>query len=446
MTHWLEKPYWNAFVAGHTMRGIQLLDQPLDKFVVIQRRRIRSLIAYAYTQVTHYRELMDRMHLVPEDFQTAEDLERLPLLSKEELLDAPERFIGADYRGGKGLLLHSSGTSGRARTIVYDSKALFLALAYGYRQRKALASFVEKSFGYREVDLSRAGSLGSQLRGFYEQHSWIPKGIDLHRRFISPSEPFESLRESVNQFRPQVIRGYGSLIGAFFRWLHDRELTLVRPKAIHYGGDRMAEPDRRLIEEKFGVPVYSTYQAAEALLIAFQCRHRQGFHVSIDQVAVRVVNERGQSVAPGGAGEIVLTNLTNRGTVLINLKLGDVVTTGDRPCPCGSPLPVLDRIEGRADDLIAVQGGSLLHPLSTLPPLQSVPGVVQVQLIQWELRRFQLLVVCAGETNWETTRARLEESFYSILGRDLDLQVDRVERLAPELSGKLRGVISHCRG
>ena len=446
MTGWLDKPYWNAFVAGHTFSGARLLDQPLDKFVAIQRRRIRSLIAYAYSQVTHYRELMDRMGLVPDDFRTAEDLERLPLLSKEELLDAPQRFIGADYRGGKGLLLHSSGTSGRAKTIVYDSRALFLALAYGYRQRKALASLVGRSFGYRELDLSRAGSVGSQLRAFYERHSWIPGGIDLQRRFLSPSEPFESIRESVNGFRPDVIRGYGSLLGAFFRWLHDRELTLVCPKAVHYGGDRMAEPDRRLIEEEFRVPVFSTYQAAEALLIAFQCGYRQGFHISMDQVAVRVVNERGQNVAPGGMGEIVLTNLTNRGTVLINLKLGDVVKVGERACPCGSSLPVLDSIEGRADDLIAVPGGSLLHPLSTLPPLQSVPGVVQVQLVQRELRRFQLRVVCAGGTDWKMTRARLEEAFYSILGRDLDLQVERVERLAPEPSGKLRGVISQCRG
>jgi phenylacetate-CoA ligase len=446
VTDWLGKPYWNAFLAWHTLRGARLLDHSLEKIIAIQRRRIRSLVHYAYSEVTHYRELMDRMHLRPDDFRTAEDLERLPLLSKEELLDAPLRFIGAAYRGGKGLLLHSSGTSGRARTIVYESRALFMAFAYGYRQRKALTSVLGRSLGYRELDLSRAGSLGSQLRAFYERHSWIPAGIDLRRRFVSPSEPFESIRKGVNQFRPDVIRGYGSLLGVFFRWLHDRELMLVRPKAVHYGGDRMAEPDRRLIEEHFGIPVFSTYQAAEALLIAFQCEHRQGFHISMDQVAVRVVDERGHSVEPGSSGEVILTNLTNRATVLINLKLGDVVKVGKRPCACGCPLPVLDSVEGRADDLISVPGGSSLHALSTLPPLQAVPGVVQVQLVQRELCRFSLRVVCAREADWHVTRARLEEAFYSVLGRDLDLEVERVERLASDPSGKLRGVISHYPG
>jgi phenylacetate-CoA ligase len=446
MTDWLGKPYWNVFLAWHALCGARLLDRPLEKILAIQRRRIRSLVHYAYSQVTHYRELMDRMHLRPDDFRTAEDLELLPLLSKQELLDAPQRFIGKDFQSGKGLLLHSSGTSGRARTIVYDSRALFMASAYGYRQRKALASAVGRSFGYREVDLSRAGSLGSQLRAFYERNSWIPGGIDLRRRFVSPAEPFESIRKAVNQFGPDVIRGYGSLLGVFFRWLHDQELSLVRPKAVHYGGDRMAEPDRRLIEEHFGIPVFSTYQAAEALLIAFQCERRQGFHISIDQVVVRVVDEWGRSVEPGRTGEVLLTNLINRATVLINLKLGDVVKVGERLCTCGCPLPVLDSVEGRADDLISVPGGSSLHALSTLPPLQAVPGVIQVQLVQRELRRFQLRVVCAREADWHVTRARLEEALYSVLGSDIDLEVERVERLASDPSGKLRGVISQCPG
>jgi phenylacetate-coenzyme A ligase PaaK-like adenylate-forming protein len=445
VTAWIGKPYWNAFLAWHTFFGVRLLDQPLEKIIAVQRRRLRSLVQYAYTHVTHYRELMERTGLRPDDFQTAEALERLPLVSREELLDAPQRFIGADYRGGKGLVLHSSGTSGRARTIVYDPRALFLALANGYRQRRALSSIVGRSFGYREVDLSRAGSLGSQLRAFYEAHSWVPPGVELQRQFISPAEPFESVRDRLNQFRPHVLRGYGSLIGAFFRWLHERELTLAPLKAVQYGGDRMAEADRRLIENEFRIPVYSTYQAAEALLIAYQCKHRQGFHISLDQVAVRVVDPQGRSVPPGGTGEVVLTNLTNRATVLINLKLGDIAKLAEQACPCGCPLPVLGSIEGRTDDLIMVPGGSLLHPLSTLPPLQGVPGVVQVQLVQQELRRFQLRVVCSKGTDWDATAAQLAETFYSLLGRDLHLEVQRVERLAPEPSGKVKGVVSQCR-
>ena len=128
-----------------------------------------------------------------------------------------------------------------------------------------------------------------------------------------------------------------------------------------YGADRLSDADRLLIETEFGVPVLSTYQAVEALRIAFQCERRHVFHMSLDQVAVRVVDANGKALGPGSTGEIVISNLTNRATVLLNYKLGDVVTLGGSPCPCGRSLPTIERIEGRADDLIVLPGGQRAH-------------------------------------------------------------------------------------
>jgi phenylacetate-CoA ligase len=402
------------------------------------------MVSHAYRRVIHYREAMDRLHVRPEDFRTARDLELLPLVTRDELLDAPERFIASGYGADQGLLLHSSGTSGGARSILYDSRALFLALAHGYRKRLAAAQVLGKSVGFREIDLSRAGSVGLQLRTFYEAHSWMPPGVELRRLFLDSAAPFEEILARWNEFRPDVVRGYGSLLGAFFRWLRDAQMPFVRPKLITYGADQMAAADRELIERDFGIPVHSAYQAAEALLIAFQCERRQGFHISLDQVAVRVINREGRNAAPGESGEIILSNLTNRATVLLNIKLGDIVTLGSGPCPCGRQLPTIERIEGRADDLIAVPGGSPLHPLSALSKLRAVPGVVRVQIVQEELRRFQLRAVCAAGTDWEIVRQRLADAFQSLVGGEIELNIEQRERIDPEPSGKIKAVISRC--
>ena len=155
-------------MAWHAFRGARLPYWPLHRVLAIQRRRIRSMVRYAYANVAHYRETMDRVGLRPADVRTAEDLERLPLVSKEELLDAPEKFMAARVQKRGGLRIRSSGTSGRARDMVYDSRAVFLALAYGYRQRQALAALVGRSVGYREADLSRADGTAAQLRAFIE--------------------------------------------------------------------------------------------------------------------------------------------------------------------------------------------------------------------------------------------------------------------------------------
>jgi phenylacetate-coenzyme A ligase PaaK-like adenylate-forming protein len=50
----------------------------------------------------------------------------------------------------------------------------------------------------------------------------------------------------------------------------------------------------------------------------------------------------------------LLTNLANRVQPMIRYDLGDSVTLGAEPCPCGSPLPTA-RVEGRRDDTLVMQ-------------------------------------------------------------------------------------------
>jgi phenylacetate-CoA ligase len=206
----------------------------------------------------------------------------------------------------------------------------------------------------------------------------------------------------------------------------------------------MAEPDRDLLETELGIAVISTYQADEALRLAFQCEERVGFHLCLDDVAVRVVDSRGRGVGPGESGEIVISNLTNRATVLLNYKLGDVVTAGAGPCACGRSLPTIERIEGRADDLLVLPSGESRHPLGFLRQLQEVPGVVRVQLVQEEPARVSVRAVCAAGADWPSVRAPLERVLRSQLGEGVAIECARVDAVRVEPGGKVRAVISRC--
>ncbi len=126
----------------------------------------------------------------------------------------------------------------------------------------------------------------------------------------------------------------------------------------------MPESDRQLIESELGIPVLSTYQSVEGLRIAFQCEERSGFHIDADQVVLRIVDANGASQPPGAPGEVVISNLTNRATVLLNYRQGDVAALSFRLCPSGRILPMLESIQGRQDDLVRLPGGSAAHPLA----------------------------------------------------------------------------------
>ena len=187
--------------------------------------------------------------------------------------------------------------------------------------------------------------------------------------------------------------GYGSYVGALFREFHDQKIPIHLPKLISYGADAMAEADRLLIEREFGVPVISTYQCTEVLRIGFVCEQRQGFHISTDAVAFRVLDDENREVAPGESGNFVVSNLTNRATVLLNYKLGDVVTRGKMPCPCGRTLPMIQSIRGRSDDLLRLADGRVMHGQLAAEPLLAITDVRQVQVVQHAPDRFLLRAV-----------------------------------------------------
>jgi phenylacetate-CoA ligase len=246
---------------------------------------------------------------------------------------------------------------------------------------------------------------------------------------------------AINSFKPDLIYGFGSYIGALFRLAHERRLPMHRPKLILYGADRMADFDRHFIETEVGLPVISGYQAAEALRIAYQCERREGFHINIDHTAVRVLDEGGNPVAPGEKGEIVVSNLLNRATVLLNYKLGDIVTLGHSACACGRTLPTIERVEGRTG-VIQLPEGGIMHESVLFENLQSIEGVVQVQVIQETLQSFCLHVVCQPGVDWPATRLRLEGAVRALLGSAVTQRIMRVDSIPREPGGKVRAFIS----
>jgi phenylacetate-CoA ligase len=257
-----------------------------------------------------------------------------------------------------------------------------------------------------------------------------------------PAGRLEDQVQKINAFQPDVIVGYGFATGTIFRWAWEHGADLWRPKAVWYHSDHMAEPDRRLIEDQFEVPVISTYQAVEALRLAYQCERRAGFHLNLDQISVRVVDEKGSSLGPGQTGEIVISNLTNRATVLLNYKLGDLVTLGEGPCPCGRTLPTIARLSGRTCAMIVRPNGQRIDHAVVLEKLFLIPGIAQIQVIQEALGQILLNVVCTGNADWDVVRHGIEEGLQATIG-DLSAQIVRLEAIPPGPGGKVEAMISN---
>ncbi len=435
--------YWNAFTLWQARGERKLPYRPLAEILELQSRRVQAMVAHAYRHVPFYRDAMDQRGLKPGDFQTAADLAKLPLIDARIYFEEQPRFQADNFAQRAGLTIDSSGTSGRAKQLRYEARALFLAMAQAHRQRIVYSRFCGRPLGYREMRFERPGGMSSQIRRFYESYSWTPARLDLKRQAHSVGDlSIEKAVEDLYAFRPDIVTGYGSYIGVLFREAHRRNIEVYRPKLVAYGGDRMPDADRRLIEQELGIPVVSTYQCAEALRIGFFCEERRGFHLSLDAVAVRLVDDQGRDAEPGAPGQVVISNLTNRATVFLNYRLGDIATPGLGPCPCGRTLPVIEDLKGRSDDLLWLAGGRPMHSLGVMPYLQAVAGVVQVQIVQNAARRFTVRAVGESGVNRNEAAAGLVQALRSKVGEDAQVDVDWMETIPAGSNGKVKAVIT----
>lgn len=115
---------------------------------------------------------------------------------------------------------------------------------------------------------------------------------------------------------------------------------------------------------------------------------------------------------------------------------------GDRVCPCGRGLPLLERVEGRIADYVVAPGGKFISGISLTDHFNTkVPGVAQMQIVQEDVDRFVLRIVKAddfGPESFETIQALVTKHF----GPESRHQCEFVDNIPREPSGKFRFCIS----
>ena len=436
-----ERLYWTAFTAWHVHGQSRFPYLAPEHHLRVQRRRLRRIVAHAYATVPFYRHAMDQLGLRPTDFRTAEDLARLPLISGRDLAAHPRRFRSTRFRPDDVVVTTSSGSTGHRKPVSYDHRTIVLGFAEAQRRRDVMAALLGMSHHARTLEFRIVGCAMDKMTNFARDYTVAPRRLRALRLGVSPEvTPAEAAR-LINVFKPDLVHGYAAFVGTFFREAITRNLLTHRPRVVFHHSEKMPEADQALIERELGASLVSSYAAAEALFIAWQCEARRGFHIDVDRVAVRVVDQEGRTLPPGSRGDIVVSNLTNRATVLLNYRLGDVVTLSEAPCSCGRTLPTLDSIDGRTDDVILLPDGTWVHARAICAGLMSVDGLVQVQLHQQDLGRFLIRAVPTLRADRDRLKAKLAETLHGFVGVDAAVVVELVETINPEASGKVRVIV-----
>ncbi|MSO40857.1 MAG: phenylacetate--CoA ligase family protein [Solirubrobacterales bacterium] len=408
-----------------------------------QRGRLRESVDHAFAHVPYYREAGKRLGLGPADFQAAGDLAKLPLIERDQLQADPEYFVSEAEPLERYVELRSGGGGGEPVTVYWDRRSLVLGGAHRERLRALTARLAASRLRPRMARLAAPLDSSRQTSRAFSGSSLLPASLRYASLELSMLDPMDANVEALNEFRPDVIACFGSGLEALFVHLRESGQPFLAPSVVTYGADPLSERMRRLISDDFGIEVLSVYSAIEAFQIAFECERHTGLHVNADLSALRIVDpERGESLPPGESGEVVVSNLVNRATILLNYRLGDIAAALPGSCPCGRRLPLLSQLEARSDDLIETASGELLHPQRIRAPLTSEPAVLRYQVLQLGPGLLRVEVVTDRGADDEALCARLARTLAEPLGGGGSVEVAAVPTLPRSDRGKVRPVMS----
>ncbi|HUF88690.1 MAG TPA: AMP-binding protein [Gemmatimonadota bacterium] len=396
--------------------------------------RVREIVAFAFERVAWYARAMRERGLEAGDVTTAADLARLPVIDPEAL-HQPRDFVprGADLDDF--VALTTSGSTGEPRTVYHDLKGMLAGAMVNLRARAVRDRHFGPAGPERTVRLALPGNPDRVRRRLREAFpalgALFQEGTRIEA-FEDPALVVEELRE----LRPDHLGGYASAIGRLFRHVKETAVDLPLPRVVTHSFDALSASERRMIEEEFGIPTLGSYGSTEAFSIAFECGAGEGYHVNEDVSHVRIADPEGESVPSGEPGTVIVSNLVNRGTVLLNYTVGDLAAWIPEPCPCGRPLPRLRLLEGRDNAWIERPGGTRLHSFRLANALTR-PDVGRWQIAQPDGRRLVVRVLPQGAVDRPRLAFELESVVRAETGPELEVVIEFPDVLEATRSGKV---------
>lgn len=192
---------------------------------------------------------------------------------------------------------------------------------------------------------------------------------------------------------------------------------------------------RENIENAFNNKVIDIYGTYETDNIAYECSLHNGYHIAVDSVIMEFIKQ-GKSAKPDEEGEIVVTVLNNFAMPFIRYNLHDIGSYSDKPCSCSRTFPMLNKIEGRANDYMVTEDGRKLSFFNIAYFDKLAPNVREYQIVQEDFNIFNIFIVpgLGYKNHGENVIMPAIKKFFPYG----DIKVNIVSKIEREQSGKFK--------
>jgi phenylacetate-CoA ligase len=428
---------------------IKMLDLSSEELKNIQSKKLKKIVKHAYENVDLYKEKYDKAGIIPEDIQSIDDLYKLPIITKADIKSGyPDKVLAKNIDKNDCYIISTTGSTGIPLKIFYEKKDFLEDIActsptlihkWTNRKMKKIITFLVRDINAaEEVFIKEIPKIF--LRNFYFGDAL--------------SKPKEQIL-AIQKFKPDVIFTYPSVLRNIYSEVQKNKIKIFQPKFILTTAEIFDKPTRELLSSIFTntefFDLYGTTEGGRAI----ECKNHNGLHILAWNNIFEILDKDGKSLPNGFSGRIIFTNLYSKATPIIRYSgLGDLAVLSNKPCSCGSSLPMLKRIEGRIIDSILLKNNRIVHPFHLTLLMQNIQGIYKFQIRQEKINKIRILIVKNEHSNvlkdvsylFEENneyKKKIINRFKEILGEDVDILFEKVDDIPLDSdSHKFRRVVS----
>ena len=371
-----------------------------SEIAAVRSARLHRTIQAVAAAHPFYRGVLAEAGLTPDDFQTIDDLQKLPLTSKQDYIFYPQAFrLDADALPDDfGLeerviwdIAYTSGTTGGKPSPFYNTTHDIYGIldqarrcndAEGLTSSDVIANLYPVAAFPTGAFLSviRSGMIGGQ-----------PVVYGLTGSANSDFKVRNSTAEAIDKIepvRPTVLWGVPSFIRRFVAEAKEQGRDFSDVRFVVTSGEPVSTNLRQELRANLltmganDVGFRARYAFTEMQGGLVQCGDDEPpQNITPDLYFLETVDpDTGQQVPYGQEGHLAVTHLHRRGTVMLRYIVGDVVTLSLDPCPVSGRLG--ERVVAtprRTGNLVKCRG-MLVNTDIVLDYLGEIEGVGDVQI------------------------------------------------------------------
>ena len=131
--------------------------------------------------------------------------------------------------------------------------------------------------------------------------------------------------------------------------IESKRISIKLQRIISYA--EILYPDvKEYLKKIFCCTIHEIYKCTEGP-IAITCKHGN-LHINEDLIYVETLNLDGTQTSTGKpCQKLIVTDLHKRAQPIIRYELNDIITISPKKCPCGSNFRIIEKIQGRSDDI-----------------------------------------------------------------------------------------------